>query len=120
MTQWQVEINHRLDQIAVDAGDWEEVVDMLAEIPDQSEAFYDYLGLLVTRVKQMRRRFNRVTFHTKGERHYRIWNYDYKMYRYFRQHYPEQFVETPLYLAIPYVVLSQADRERLQEKVEPL
>lgn len=120
MTNWEVEISRRLDQIAVDAEDWEAVVDMLAEVGESSEAFYNYLGLLEARVKQMRRRMNRVTFHAAGTRHYKVWNYDWKMYDYLSRHYPGQFVEQPLYLAIPFEVLTPKDRDAFQEKVEPL
>lgn len=120
MTQWEVELNRRLDDIATDAEDWDEIVDQLADVTKPDDIFYDYTGLLAERVKRMRRRMNRVTFHNGEVRHYRIWNYSYEMYSYFRRHYPEQFVETAFFLAVPLDVLTPTDRARFQEKVEPL
>lgn len=85
MTYLDQQIQQMLDQIADYAGDWEECLNMVAEAETDrdKQMLHDYLETLTTRLAKMQRRFNIVTYRPTSK----CWcvsNYDYKMYKWFK------------------------------------
>lgn len=115
MEVWKAQLDDLLDQAATYAEDWPVLIDMLAEQPTTLE-LYDYLNLLVPRLKRMQRRFNWVEFDAQGH-FYTVNNYDFKMYHYLTHRYPGQLTITPHRIAIPVEALTIADREKLRQQL---
>lgn len=116
-TYFDEELDRLLDDVADYSEDWQAVIDMVAEAdkPQNKKILFEYLRLLVPRLKQMRREFNRVMFVDGG---YVLTNYDFKMYSWAKKRGLEDSYITPNKLIFPPDFLTAEEKEQFQTKLE--
>lgn len=112
MTYGEDYLNQLLDRVIDYAGDWNEMLEMVAEGEQDGPLFLDYLEQLVPRIKQMQRRFNWVDY---KDHSYRIHNYTYKMYKWFKRQNFDQGIITPCMLVVHESCLAPKQRKQFQE-----
>lgn len=111
MLVWEQQLEQMLDQAALYGCDWDECLNMLAELPE-TEELHEYLTYLIPRMKYMQRQFNWVTVR---DGIYFIHNYDYKMYQWFKKRQFKQAVVTSGRLCISKEQLSPDEQEQLRK-----
>lgn len=114
-------LEQMLDQVADYASDWDEILQMVAVVDNTGERplLQNYLELLLPRLKQMDRKFNRVEKLVLPEGNcWRIRNYSYDVYKYFVTQYPEVAICTPMTLTLMENKLKQKDNDFLRTKLE--
>lgn len=105
------------DVVAEQAGDWDEMLEMVAVLPQSRESL-DFLELLVPRLKMMSRKLNQVELlHLPEGNCWRISNYSYEVYRYFITHYPDTVIATPHTLSFPEIKTRERDNDFLRSKL---
>lgn len=115
MTYGEEYLNKLLDQATEYAGDWDEPLQMLAAVDPQGDAqlLTEYLELFIPRLKQLRPKFNRVSL---VEDCYRIYNYDFKMYKWVKSRHFTRCVITTRMIAIHQDELTEPERKKFSEK----
>lgn len=115
MYVWQERIKQYFDQIAEHVPDWEECIQMIEKIPESPELL-EYLEQLIPRLARMRRDFNWITYN-KNTKCYTIHNYDYKMWKYWKERNPNLMVITPSTIQIHIDELTPEEQDQFRKRL---
>lgn len=112
------QLNQLLDEVADFGDDWPEVIDMIAnaEASSEDDLLFKYLGLLVPRLRRMRRAFGYVTYEPKS-RCYQIHNYTFDTYRWFLRRKFKAAVITPSKIMIAVEELTPEEQDQLRQRL---
>lgn len=111
----EVMADQMLDQVIEYAGDWDELLNMLAVVDlGEHPLLYEYLEQLVPRVKRMQRQFNQVSYQ---DQIWRIHNYSFPMFEYMCKQYAEWLTITPYQIAIENEHLNATDQDKLRKQL---
>lgn len=112
-TYLESELNQMLDEVAYLAEDYPTCLDMVSEAdkPENKEILFEYLRLLVPRLRQMQRKINQVKAQDNG---WVIENFSFDIYKWYIKRQIDGVV-TPHKIVIPPGWLSQKEQEQFLE-----